>query len=128
MTRRQAWLPYIRDLADGLRLRDWQIEIREEMPAESCALATVNPIEGCQCAVLRFSENFLTGSSDEQRYVIVHELIHCHFAVFQRSLESANKAEAPLPILLEYAIDALADGIAPLLPLPPKSVSKGLAR
>ena len=38
---RQKWLPYVRQLADILSLRDWRIEIREDGPFDQDCIATI---------------------------------------------------------------------------------------
>ena len=40
LTRRQRWAPYVRRLADLLRLRDWRIEIYEDPPSGADAIAS----------------------------------------------------------------------------------------
>ncbi len=120
LTRRQRWAPYVRQLADLMRLKDWRIEVYEES-SYGDSTASCEPIQGRKFAVIRVSESFLTDPSIDQRHTITHELLHCHLGPFVRLLE-ANEAMSPaVKLSMEYAVDGLADAIAPLLPAPPAS-------
>jgi hypothetical protein len=120
-SRRDRWQPYVRQLADKLCLKDWQIEISVEQPAGDNSIASVQPIYGRKYAVLRFSEGFLNDPKTEQRHTLVHELLHCHLAPLQRLLETEEHLTHGGKMALEYCVDGLADAIAPLLPEPPAS-------
>jgi hypothetical protein len=120
-SRRQQWLPYVRKIADILHLRDWSFEIYEELPSDSDAVASINPIYGRKRAVIRLSEGFLNDSKSDQRHTLAHELIHCHTGPMQRVIEAEEHMTAAARIAMEYCVDGLADAIAPLLPEPPAS-------
>jgi hypothetical protein len=119
-SRRQRWAPYVRQLADILRLKDWRICVAEDPPPEN-ALASCAPVEGRKYATLRFGESFLTDDRLEQRHTIVHELLHCHFGPMWRMLEGEEKVCPAIRMAMEYCVDGLADAIAPLVPEPPAS-------
>jgi hypothetical protein len=119
LTRRQRWAPYVCDLKNRVYLRDWQIAIYEDAPAASEALASIEPVYGRKWAALRLSDRFLSETQGEQRHTIAHELIHCHFAPLQRLIEANDEMTQGYKMAIEYAVDGLADAIAPLLPLPP---------
>ncbi len=121
LTRRQRWAPYVRQLADTLRLRDWRIEVYEDAPADSTATASVCPVNGRKYAVVRFGESFLTDEPADQRHTIVHELLHCHLGPMCRMIEAHDGLPPAANLAMEYCVDGLADAIAPLLPLPPAS-------
>lgn len=118
--RRLAFEPYLRQLADAMRLRDWTVEIEPEEPEDPNEQAHVVCIYGRKCARVRLSDGFLTDAPEEQRQGLVHELIHCHFDMANQTALEAM----PEPVqdvyrrLVEYGVDGLADAIAPLLPLP----------
>ena len=120
-TRRQRWQPYVRKLADLMRLRDWRVEIAEDAPSDANAIASCNPIEGRKFAVIRLSESFFTDSRDDQRQTLAHELLHCHTGPLQRLLEAEESCTPAVRHAIEYCVDGLADAIAPLLPDPPAS-------
>ena len=119
--RRQAFAPYVRDLADRLRLRDWTIYVRDDPPHDGECIASIHCVEGRKVANIRFNDPFLDDSPEDQRHTIVHELLHCHvngawdYAVDTFATEDARRA---FRRLAETAVDGLADAIAPLLPLP----------
>jgi hypothetical protein len=121
VTRRQRWAPYTRKLADILHLKDWRIDILEELPGGSDAIASCAPVAGRKYAVLRLAECFLTDPPIEQRQTLTHELLHCHFAPTMRLLEATDSFGAAEKLSMEYFVDGLADAIAPLLPMPPTS-------
>ena len=120
-TRRQRWAPYVRQLADTLRLRDWRIEVYEDAPADSTATASCCPVQGRKFAVIRLGESFLTDPPDDQRHTLTHELLHCHLGPMTRMIEAHDGLPPAANLAMEYCVDGLADAIAPLLPLPPAS-------
>lgn len=121
LTRRQRWTPYIRQIADTLHLRDWRIDVIEELPGGSDAIASCAPVAGRKYAVIRLAECFLTDPPVDQRQTVTHELLHCHFAPMMRLLEATESLGAAEKLMMEYFVDGLADAIAPLLPMPPTS-------
>lgn len=116
---------YLREIADLLWLRDWTIEIESDEPESSEAIAAIRPIWGRRRALIRFRDDFWNMDSEDQRQTIVHELIHCHFAESLHWAREVMKARPHGAYLLmhETSVDALADAIASLLPLPTKTVS-----
>ena len=118
-TRRQRWLPYVRQIADTIGLKDWAIKLPDELPAGD-AIASVYPCAGRKIGTLRLSEDFLDYPPEKQRQVLVHELIHCHAATYIRAVEIRTDKDPVLTLLMEYMTDGLADGFAHLLPLPPR--------
>jgi hypothetical protein len=120
---------YIRQLADLLGLRDWEIELLSE-PADGKRTAEVQPTIGRKCATINVCRNWWSLSLEEMRQTIAHELIHLHFAnclhVVQIDLANVRLIGYPaFEVLIqtyirqeEYGVDGLATAIAPLLPLP----------
>jgi hypothetical protein len=120
-SRRFRWAAYVCDLKNHLHLRDWQIAISEEQPAGDNSIASIEPIYGRKFATLRMSEGFLNDPPSEQTHTLIHELLHCHLAPLQRLIEANNEMTPGYKMAIEYAVDGLADAIAPLLPEPPSA-------
>jgi hypothetical protein len=111
----------VRQLADIMHLKDWRIEVYEDAPGGADAIASCAPVGGRKLAVIRLGESFLTDSSIDQRHTLIHELLHCHLGPMQRMLEAGEPIPAAAMLAIEYAVDGLADVIAPLVPEPPSS-------
>lgn len=118
---------YVRRVADTLALRDWTFRLERDQPApDDCGMQT-NCIEGRRYAVIRVNCEFRADSPEEQRHHVVHELIHCHTAAAHHIIELDAKqtlGEAMGSLLertfgrsIEYAVDGLAQAVAPMLPL-----------
>jgi len=118
-TRRQKIGLYVRALMSMIGLRDWKLDVREELPANG-GQASVELLHGRKYAVLRLSEDFLNDTPEGQRQTICHELIHIHQAPWIRVLEVKEYDDPAVKLAMEYATDGLADGFAQFLPLPPK--------
>lgn len=122
---RKALGEYCRDVADRIELRDWHIDLSHE-PAGDPAWATSECIFGRRRVVLRFCEEFRSLTPDDQRNVVVHELVHCHLAALQSQLERDLERHLGLGAdrvffdsarrNLEYAVDGLASALAKHLP------------
>ncbi len=120
---------YIRQLADLLGLKDWDIELLSE-PADGDLNAQVQPIIGRKCATINVCSTWWSLSLEEMRQTTAHELIHLHFAnclhVVEIDLAKAGVLGSSAFRVLretcirqqEYGVDGLATAIAPLLPLP----------
>lgn len=128
---------YIRDLADLLMLRDWAFTLKHDpITNDDEAIATVTATYGRKRAVIELCADFLEMSHEEIRHVLVHELIHVHMepscSIVRHSLPAMVGQPAYLSLWesftqqIEYGVDGLADGIAPLLPLP--KFKKGVKR
>lgn len=125
--RRRYWGRYLRDLADRMELRDWTVTTMHR-PAEERHAASCTCIYGRKVIEVHFGIGFDKSSPDDQRQTLVHELLHAHMALAQRPLIDArdnisktwvSMLESNVMTGIEYAIDAIADGWAKHLPLPP---------
>lgn len=119
---------YVRTVANTLGLHDWTVNIQEEEPDDKEAYAAVSCVYGRRIASVWFAHGFENLEPEEQRHVIVHELLHVHF---DRVLTQAQQA---LPGLLgvgaftvyleglrenvEHGVDAVADALAAAFPVP----------
>jgi len=70
---------------------------------------------------------------DENRTTMVHELLHCHLAAADQHITDAagntnktwmQQVKTSVNLHHEYAVSALADVIAPFMPLPPNAKPK----
>ncbi len=121
------WQQYIREQADRLGLRDWDIRLLRESPSVDSADATFSPYGGQKRADIRFAHDWATQSREDQRHVVAHELIHAHTDAIDTVIYQAGQSypadywsmvRAMHRNAMEFAIDALANSIAPFLPLP----------
>lgn len=116
----RSWGPYVRRIADLMCLRDWFIQLIWEGPDEPEVAADIKCIPGRRLAYIRLGDSFLDDyTPDQQRHTVVHELVHAHLDQAQKVAEEAMGEQwAVFRLLLEYGVDAIADGWAPCLPLP----------
>lgn len=120
---------YVRSLADSLGLKDWKIVVSEPRTDQDNAAEVVVP-DGQRFAKLVLHAEWEKWKPEYLRSTIIHELLHCHFEDARNCV-----AKDPVKILgkpaatvlyegfyrgLEHGVDALAEAIAPLFPLPPK--------
>jgi hypothetical protein len=107
-----------------LRLADWTVEVQDD-PADDDVVASINPVYGRKLATLYLCADWDERPEGEQRHTLVHELIHCHFAVpgdmvrldLLRHLGQATYEVfwAAFRREVEFAVDGLADAFAPLI-------------
>ncbi|MCE5200832.1 MAG: hypothetical protein ABFD54_05755 [Armatimonadota bacterium] len=129
MTIQNPLCVYIREVADKLGLRDWELILKDESPQDEDALAEIVPVEGRKRASIYLNKNFRDLSLGEQRHTIVHELLHCHLKsatdIIRLDLwESRVLSQSVYDVLIggyrrqiEYAVDAIADAVACHFPL-----------
>ena len=130
-TRRQL-ANYLRALADQMDLRDWTVRFIHT-PCRDDALAECTVIYGRKWVDVEVNRKFLKMSPQDQRATLVHELVHCHFDAVEGVMRDARQAKA-LPRrtqalieqaqhrAIEHGVDAVAEALAPHLPLPPWAV------
>lgn len=122
---------YMRRIADKLGLRDWYFEVqRLPLAYDSANSAEVRPTYGQKHAVVKLCWDFNSETPERQRMVLVHELIHCHLhGIVQPGYydeaawkilgsSAADVLRDQMHLANEFATDALARAIAPLMPLP----------
>ena len=122
------WQPYVDALRVPLKLSDWTIDV-SDAPSETDTFAQVDSTYGQKRATIRLCQGWDSVTPDDQRQTIAHELIHCHLCpAVEMATEDLNLylSSGEMEMFrrgftrtIEYAIDALADAISPLLPLPP---------
>lgn len=129
MTDRQfrSLAKYVIYVAAHIGLRDWTINILREPPDDDGHAATVSCVYGRKIANVRFSVDWMTQTPEEQRHVVIHELLHVH------TDGALTLVEETLPTLLgmpafkafqeayrrenEHAVDAIASVIEEFIPL-----------
>lgn len=132
LTKRQRKLlgPYLRELADGLNLRDWTINIvHEPIPGDAPAAASCAGVHGRHWADIRFGAWFADFDPEVQREICIHELLHCHVKAWSGNDDHELSALIGRPAYtiyaaakateFEHAVDAIANAIARHFPLPP---------
>ena len=80
----------------------------------------MDPPHGRKMLWVRLSESFLDSPPDRQRQTLVHELLHAHTAPMNqllRDLLDEHHFDA-YKLLMEYAVDGVAEEWAKSLPLP----------
>lgn len=133
--RRDALQTYLLEIALGLRLDAWDIEVIDDEPAEDSIHGTmldITPQPLRWYASVRVGEYFDTRyTSQEQRQVAVHEVLHLTQArTFEWLGQGILKEWMPMAtgmlienLLredLEIQTDFIARLLAPSLPLPPE--------
>jgi hypothetical protein len=135
---------YVRACANEIGLRDWTLTVditdQEDLRAtddhdgdDQVWGAACDPVKGRKYATIKFGtpniERLLEGDLEDFRQTVAHELTHCHFAPLwdqmRLDLHKAGLLSQPVYDIfiasaernLEYGIDAMADAIAPRLPL-----------
>jgi hypothetical protein len=123
---RRSLLRYILDIAVHMGLRDWTFSLEAE-PCEDAHAATIACTYGRKIASICVSQHWMTTAPEEQRHVIIHELVHVHldsnltlvegslpsqlgasaFSVFREAYRQHN----------EHATDAIASAIEEFIPL-----------
>lgn len=119
--RRQAFVPYIREIADRLRLRDWTFGLSDEGTDREGVSALICVADQRKFARVYLGDDFLDMTPEGQRHCTVHELLHAHFgwaSNWARDQIAGGPAHEMYVRLFEIGVDGLADAIAPLMPLP----------
>lgn len=118
---------YGQQLQSLLRLDHWRIDVSTELP-EKANNADVTWWESKWRATMRFSDEYLTSSPEDQRYSMVHELLHLHLRGPALIIKQLREHMSDVGFCYtderweheeELAVDALAQVLAPYLPLPP---------
>lgn len=118
---------YARKVADGMCLQDWSVYFNWDRPADEGDGASIDWPEGRKSVVIRLNADFREYDAEEQRYVVVHEFVHAHFAPMQDTVEEDLQVHLGRPTYdiysrsfrraLEYGVDAVATALATHMPL-----------
>jgi hypothetical protein len=127
----EAVYGYCRAVGNILKLQDWRIIVNCEKPEEEF-LAISFCVEGQHKVILKFSDEFFTITSEEQKIVVIHELLHAHLdelgeilRVDLGDLKAMSKREYELLYGMhkrqaEYITETLANAFAPFIDNPQK--------
>jgi hypothetical protein len=127
-----ALQPYVREIADAMRLRDWDIEVDGSKLAEEGRCAQTRVSVRRKSATIRLGSCWASDSREEQRDTVVHELLHLHFEPLYEGLRNLrnNVGESAWSVAnnafndaAEQAIDQLARVLAERFPLPPEAAA-----
>lgn len=126
-----AYQTYLRQLADLLGLKDWEIVLKREPDANEDAAASITCTYGQKHAFVWVGPAFFSEFDvDYRRRTLIHELIHCHLNPIQEVVgnlagriggDAYDVVRGCHHDAIEYATDGIARAIAPLLPLPPEA-------
>lgn len=120
-------LAYLRKAQEVLNLNHWDVRL-SDLTAGPDEYAVVDFTTGQHDAAVRFGRAFWSATRQNQRYVIIHELVHIHLRHLDTLTEVACEALDPAAtammlaahnIGIEYATDSIARVLVRLMPLPP---------
>ena len=124
------WLAYLRDLADRLGLKDWDIRLERGEPQNGNALGSNHLQYGQRRCYIYLSSDLFAEKPEDHRWVCVHELLHCHFDPLDDAMDdvadrladdkATELARAVYKRQREHTLDHIATAIALYLPLPEK--------
>jgi hypothetical protein len=121
---------YIRRVADMVGLTDWTflVVIDDDCELDDDTGAHCHPIYGRRHARITLCADWHELDADAQRYIVCHELMHCHFAIpgalvcddlGQHLSQSVyDTFTASFRREMEHGIDAVATVVALSVPLP----------
>ena len=117
---------YVASLMPLLKLGSWRVTILTDVAPED-RYADIEPNEQAQTANLRVGNLFWPQKAEEKRLTVVHELLHLHLCRLDQAvdrLEPVLGSAAWTPWAgvyedaYERATDAIAELLAPIVPLP----------
>ena len=124
------WLSYIRQVADLLHLKDWDLLLSQGEPESATCDAEIRTWYGQRGADIRLPDKFFAQTPERQRHFIAHELMRCHTDSYSECtrLYVNNNGDHEAYIAQVYQreeemlVDTLARVVAPFLPLPLEDV------
>lgn len=119
------WLAYIHRIADAILLKDWTFTLERTGPESTTAEAQIFLCYGMRRGDLSVPPKFFAQTPEEQRHLIVHELVHAHFEdldehvrLYTNEQEGSGYFQQAYKREREVAVDTLAMALAQFLPLP----------
>lgn len=120
---------YLRQLADVMGLKDWEIHLQRKRPDNPNHAACIQSIYGRRHANVWVDDAFLDDAPESQRETLTHELLHLHINPIKHALQNARSnlgehtygvVEGMMDDATEFAVDGIARVLAAYLPLPPQ--------
>lgn len=111
---------YVDTLANLMGLTGWTFTVRPAAASED-AEAEIEVVYGRRRAVIHLSKDWDQMPVEDQREVLVHELLHAALAPLTQlvgELVSGDAEDAALALMEEWVVDGLAVAWARELPLP----------
>jgi hypothetical protein len=126
---------YVRAIADEMSLRDWTFDVelgdadegKDARPDGSRWGASCAPVPGRKFATITLAPGQREEDPAELRQTVVHELTHCHFfglwdtvrndTLLPLGQQTYDMFIANIERHMEYGVDAMADALAPHMPL-----------
>lgn len=118
---------YVDQLKDLMALKDWKVRVCDDF-CEDDNDAVIQPTTGRKDAAIFLHRNFFSEPPETQRHTLTHELVHCHLhpisTLVREDIAGSFGGDAHQIVMntyrdrTEYAVDGIADGWAPFLPLP----------
>ena len=125
------WQEYVREIADLFDLKDWDVILSRQNPESESAWASNYTYYGQRrCDIHLHADNFFVEPPENQRRIVIHELLHCHTDnVFEASRiylsgkegDEASLFERYFKQQSEWMVDSLATAIAKHFPLPERN-------
>lgn len=124
---------YLRFMANEMGLRDWTVTLSSDRPDNGNHAADVVCLYGRKYLTVRLTQGFENYSLEEQRHWITHELVHAHLWALDFTLNNIRDhlPSAAFDVLkgcfddgIEFAVDAIAEIVAPHMALPVKKTRK----
>lgn len=125
--RRAEIQAYVDVLQPILALRDWKLTVESDDSPNEGDAAAIRCIYGTRHAFINIGVSFDEHPIEQQRHVLVHELLHAHMNRIKGAvinvLNQVGRTEyevgkAQMVDEVEYAVDSITDALAPLCPLP----------
>ncbi len=123
------WTGYVRDLADSLGLKDWDISIWRDVTNSGIG-GRITCVSGRKQGCIELGHSFFQSSPDQQRHILIHELLHCHLDPIDTAIchAKAHNDSETIAVLhstvhteIEFAVDGITAAIASRYPVPDTS-------
>ena len=118
---------YVRQMADLMGLKDWEVKLSDEPPENAEHAACIDTRYGRKFANISVQAEWASEPPETFRATIVHELVHCFLNPARNCIDNVQSLVGELvyrPLYnsltdhIEYATDGIAVAWAEFLPLP----------
>jgi len=118
--KRPDFSPYVRKVADLIKLRDWSIIVKNKAGDSDNVAAEVFIDNYARRATIEIRDCFYDLNRKQQKTIVIHELIHCHLEWMVRAYEDlipGMKGEQNEG-WLELAVNSITDILIDKIPSP----------